>query len=163
MSLDADDAIIVRQVLLQHDIHPTHDIVTIQPKVIIGNQVVFSQYSKRVKKRNSYTVAFVHPRDPNQVQYGRVQTFLTCPADADDCIHIAIIAPLITSDFPQLIYPPEIRCLAPLLCCDFIAISGEQSANKVAIPVECILYKCFDISGGFPGLTALVNESEVAI
>ena len=44
----------------------------------------------------------------------------------------------------------------------FVSIVGEYH-NKLAIPIEHILFKCFDISTvGFSALTTLVNECEVA-
>lgn len=164
ITLKDDDAALVIQLLQEHNIHSIPcGIVTFQPKIIIRNQLIFSKCLKRVKKRNSYTVAFFQPHSRNQLCYGRVDKFLTCPADTANCLHIAIIEQLKTESCQelQLTYPPELQCVAPLLCSDFISILNEP-CEKVAIPIECIFYKCFDISTcAYSGLTTLVNENEL--
>lgn len=164
ITLKDDDAVIVHQLLQEHNIHSIPcGIVTFQPKIRIGKQLIYSKCLKHVKKRNSYTVAFFQPHSRNKLRYGRVEMFVTCPADSANCLHIAIIQQLKTESCHELklTYPPELQCVATLLCCDFISILDEPY-EKVAIPIQCILYKCFDISTcGFSGLTTLVNEYEV--
>lgn len=160
--MDEDEGI-VRQLLEHEGIHTIPlSMVTLQPKIKIGEQIIFSQCQRRVKKRNSFTVAFIDPQDPAQFSYGRVERFLTCPADSLECVHIAIITKLRVESCQLLNmdYPPEIRTLAPDLCADFVSVVGESV--KVAIPVEHILFKCFDISTiGFSGITTLVNQSKL--
>ena len=82
-------------------------------------------------------------------------------------MHVAVIQQLKVEsccEVLSIVYPPEILCLSPLLCSQFVSIVGESEYhNKVAIPIEHILFKCFDISTvGFSALTTLVNECEVA-
>lgn len=96
--------------------------------------------------------------------YGRVEKFLTCPADSPDSIHVALIQAFDVQTYVKLLnlkYPPEIRSLAPVLCSDFVSFTGE--GQKVVIPVEHIIMKCFDISTiGCSCITTLINQSEVA-
>ena len=142
-------------------------VVTLQPKITVRGQVIFSMCLKRVKKRNSYTIAFTNPGlAPAKHNFGRVIKFLSCPADSTDSfIHVAIIEQVRVEACRELLnlsYPPEIKHLGPILSDDFVSIVSEYHEN-VAIPVEHILFKCFDISTeGFSCLTTLVNESEVA-
>ena len=122
-------------------------VVTLQPKIIVGSQTIFSKFYKRVKKRNSYTIAYSHPQAPNQLNYGHVQKFLSCPADSPNSLHYAVIKQLKVKDHSEhfnLVFPPEIKCLAQQLCFDFVLV--EECGKKVAIPVEHIKFKCFDIS-----------------
>ena len=118
-----------------------------------------------MRKRNSFTIGYLDLESPTQLNYGRVEKFLTCPADNPDCIHIAVIQRLqvdCCSNLLSLVFPPEIKSVAPFLCSDFVMIVGEHQEN-VAISMEHILFKCFDISTvGFTALTTLVNESEVS-
>ena len=78
-------------------------------------------------------------------------------------LHVAIIEQLKVKDCSEvfnLVYPPEIKCLAQQLCSDFVLV--EELGEKVAIPVEHIMFKCFDISTiGLCALTTLVSECEV--
>ena len=69
--LNTEDEDVVCQLMERNnvDMNP-QKIVTLQPKIIIGNKIIFSQYSGRVQKRNSYTVAFADPEIPNCIKYG---------------------------------------------------------------------------------------------
>ena len=138
-------------------------VVTLQPKITVRGQVIFSMCSKRVKKRNSYTIAFTNPLAPAKHNFGGVIKFLSCPADSTDSfIHVAIIEQVRVEACRELLnlsYPPEIKHLGPILSDDFVSIVSEYHENVV----EHILFKCFDISTeGISCLTALVNESEVS-
>ena len=73
---------------------------------------------------------------------------MRCPADSSDSIHIAVIKPLKVESWgllEHLNYPPELQFLAPLLSMDFVSVIDETQPN-IAIPVEHISVKCFDIS-----------------
>lgn len=163
--LESEDESLVCQLLEKNNItmNPC-GIVTLHPKISLQHQTLFSKYCKRVKKRNNYTVAFTNPQRPTHVMYGRVEKFLTCPADSPDSIHVALIETFDVQPYAKLLnlkYPPEIRSLAAVLCHDFISFTGE--GQRVVIPVEHIIMKCFDISTiGCSSITTLVNQSEVA-
>ena len=95
ITLEGDDECVVRDLLETNDIHTVPcAVVTLQPKIKIRGQVIFSKESKRVKKRNTFTVAFTDPLYPDKHCYGRVKRFLTCPADTPNCLHVAVIEPL---------------------------------------------------------------------
>ena len=161
-TLNSEDAHVLQQLLenCNMDAVPTGSSVTLYPKMMIRSQVIFSKCATRVKKRNTYTVTYSDPQMPHQIAYGRVESFL-CPVDS---LHLAIIKPINVQNseiLENLEYPPEIQCLAPLLSTDFVSVTDEAQ-KSIAIPVEHIWTKCFDISTvGFSGLTTLVNENEV--
>ena len=162
--LDEDETI-VRQLLEKDDILTIPcSVVTLLPKIKVRGQVIFSKHLKRVKKRNSFTVAYTDPETPTQTFYGLVERFLTCPADSPNSTHVAIITQLRVESCNELLkitYPTDIQDIAPLLCTDFLSIVGESN-DRVAIPIEHILFKCFNISThGLCALTTLVNECEV--
>ena len=164
ITIERDNEILVRQLLYENKIDDLPSgIVTLQSKVIIRGHVIFSKQSKCVKRRNSYTVAFSDPHTPCKLNYGRVEKFLTCPADNPDCVHLAILQQLNVQLCKDLFNcPPEIQCLAPVLYSDYISIISENK-ERVAVPVEHILMKCFDISTiGFSAITVLVNECEIS-
>ena len=141
ITLHGEDEHIVRRVLEKNSVCTVPGtIVTLQPKVTVRGQVVFSKYSKRVKKRNSFTVAFTDPQDPAQHKYGQVVKFLTYPADMPNCLHIAVIEQLKVESCRELLnmtYPPEIQCLKPVLCTDYVSLLGQESGNSCgAHPVQ---------------------------
>ena len=143
----------------------SYGIMTLQPKIVLQSKIIiFSKYSRRVKKRNSYTVTYTDPHAPSHIKYGRVEKFLTCPADSPDSIHVAVIEELEVGRCEELLslnFPPALQCLSDLLCNDFVSLVGV--GNKIAIPVEHIITKCFDISTvGVSLMTTLVCDSEVA-
>ena len=99
IALSEEDDTIVRNLLHMNNITVIpSSMVTMQPKIIIGSQTIFSKSCKRVKKRNSFTVAYSDPQAPNQLKYGQVQKFLSCPADSPNALHIAIIEQLRVKD-----------------------------------------------------------------
>ena len=86
-------------------------------------------YQKRVKKRNSYTVAFTDPQDPPQHRYGRVEMFFTCPADTPDGIHVTKLIVDKCRELSNMNYPSEIQNLAPELCTDFVSVIRESDKS----------------------------------
>ena len=163
--MDGEDKDIVLQLLENNNIRmKSNGIVTLQRRIILQDQIIYSKCSKRVTKRNSYTVTFTDPQAPTHVKYGRVNQFLTCPADSPDSMHVAIIEGLEVQHCEELVglnYPPEIMCLSPLLYSDFVSVVIE--GPTIAIPIEHIVMKCFDVTTiGFCGITTLVNQCEVA-
>ena len=139
--------------------------LTLEPKIIIGNKIIFSQYSRRVQKRNSYTVAFADPEILTCIKYGPIKCFLTCPADSADNIHLAVVEGLEVSSCNELLrlsYLPEIQSLASILSSDYVTVIGE--GPYLAIPIEHIIIKCFDISTtGLSVITTLVSDCEVLL
>ena len=139
-------------------------IVKLYTKIIIQDSVViYSKESKRITKRNSYTVTFVDPERPSHIRYGRVLKFLRYPPDSPDGICAAIIEELKIDrcrELESLSFPPEIQCISHLLCADFVSVVGELP--KVAIAIDHIVAKCFDISSvSFSIISSLVCHSEV--
>ena len=64
-------------------------------------------------------------------------------------------------ELEALCFPSDIRCLSELVCCDFVSVVGELS--KLAIPIEHIMEKCFDISTvNMCVITKMVCHSEVS-
>ena len=135
--------------------------VTLYPKIVLQNKVIIcSQNSTRVTRRNSYTVTYTDPERPSHVRYGKVEKFLSCPADSLDSIHAAIVKELEVQpcvELESLNFPQDIQCLSHLLCGDFVSVLGSE--HKLAIPILC---KCFDISTvGLCIITSMVSDSEV--
>ena len=92
ITLESDDENIVCQLMKRNNISMnSQKMVTLHPKITMHGTVIYSRYSRRVQKRNSYTVAFTDPEAPAHLNYGYVKSFLTCPADSQDCIYIALI------------------------------------------------------------------------
>lgn len=81
---------------------------------------IYSQASKRITKRNSYTVTFVNAAIIQELKVHR-------------CMELQAL------DFPS-----DIQCLSDIHCSDFVSVLCELP--KLAVPVEHILAKCFDIS-----------------
>lgn len=141
-----------------------HGIVTLYPKIIMQDKtVICSQDCSRATKRNDYTVAFTDPERPSKVRYGRVCKFLSCPADSPDSIHVAIIEELTVqrcAELNSLKFPPEIQSLSDLVCSDFFSAFAE--GHKLALPLEHIMSKCFDVStNNLCIVTCVVSHSEV--
>ncbi|CAI8020857.1 hypothetical protein GBAR_LOCUS12434 [Geodia barretti] len=165
ISLDMEDESILKPLLEKNSVViNAYGTVKLWPKMILQDKVtIYSQASKRVTKRNSYTVTFVDPERPTCVRYGRVQKFVCCPPDTPDSVNAAIVQELKVHrcmELEALCFPSDIRCLSELVCCDFVSVVGELS--KLAIPVEHIMAKCFDISTvNMCVITQMVCHSEV--
>ena len=164
ITLDSEDDDVVCELLKRNNVAMNEQkIVTLQPKIIVHDRVIFSKGSRRVQKINSYTVTFTDPEVPTHLKYGRVKCFITCPPDSPDSVHIAVIEGLEVQPCIELLglrYPPEIQCLISVITSDFVSIVGE--GNKVTIPIEHIVMKCFDVSTrGLSIVTTLVSDSEV--
>jgi len=74
-------------------------------KIVVNDQVIYSQLIKRVKRRNTYTVAYTDFRNPCQVLYGTVRKLMTYLHD----LHVAIIQQLKVEVFhsPKFGLPPR--------------------------------------------------------
>jgi hypothetical protein len=164
ISLDKEEESILKPLLEKSSVViNAYGTVKLWPKMILQDKVIiYSQASKRVTKRNSYTVTFVDPERPTCVRYGRVQKFVCCPPDTPDSVNAAIVQELKICrcmELEALCFPSDIRCLSELVCCDF-SVVGELS--KLAIPVEHIMEKCFVISTVYMCvITQMVCHSEV--
>ena len=164
ISLDKEEESILKPLLEKSSVViNAYGTVKLWPKMILQDKVIiYSQASKRVTKRNSYTVTFVDPERPTCVRYGRVQKFVCCPPDTPDSVNAAIVQELKIfrcMELEALCFPSDIRCLSELVCCDF-SVVGELS--KLAIPVEHIMEKCFVISTVYMCvITQMVCHSEV--
>ena len=91
--LEGEDEVAVQLLLEENSISTDLGaVVTLQPKISVRGQVIFSMCSKRVKKGNSYTIAFSNPMAPAKHNFGRVVKFLSCPANpTDSCLHVTVI------------------------------------------------------------------------
>ena len=141
-----------------------HGIVTLYPKIVLQDKVVIhSQDCTRSTRRNDFTILFIDPERPSTLRYGNVQKFLSYPANSAESMHIAIIQELeihCCSELESLQFPPEIQSLSHLLCSDFFSVRNGD--NKIAIAIEHILSKCFNIStAGLCIITPMVCDSEV--
>ena len=97
-----------------------------------------------MKKRNSFTVVFLTHN--LLTLYMVVCKFLAFPATSHS-VDIAIVRCLEVSTcriLEQLALPPELQSFASLLSSDFVSVRNE--GQTLAIPVEHIYFKCFDIS-----------------
>ena len=160
--LESEDEEVVLQLMEKKNIPMNSEkMVTLQPKIKIHGQTISSKCLRRTQKRSNYTIVFTDTTLSNQLIYGRVECFLTCPADSTECIHVAVVEVLQVKCCESLLsYPPEIKCLSSILTNDFVSVVRE--GPKVAVPVERIVMKCFEIStaaGTF--ITTLVGQSEV--
>ena len=85
------------------------------------------------------------------------------PADSVESIHLAIIQELEIqpcAELENLQFPAEIAPIKQLLCEDYFSVVDH--GDKVAILVENIVSKCFDISAvGLCTITRMVSASEV--
>ena len=115
--------------------------ILVHSKVLLNGNLVYSQLAKRVKRHNSFTVTFTDPQQPRQVLVGRIEKFITCPAESSSGVHVAVITPF--EPLQKVHYPPEIRCIQEILQQDFV--SGSCMQTIVVIPIENILM-CFDAS-----------------
>ena len=88
---------------------------------------------------------------------------MSYPADSAEGMHVAIIEELqicCCTELESMQFPPEIQPLAQLLCSDFFSVLNEE--HKVAIPIEHILSKCFNVStAALCIITPMVCDSEV--
>ena len=165
ISLDREDVSVLKPLLEKNNaVINAYGTVKLWPKIILQDKVtIYSQASKRVTKRNSYTVTFVDPEEPNHVRYGSVQKFVCCPPDSPDSTNAAIIQELKVhkcKELEALDFPSDIRCLSDLVCSDYVSVVGELP--KFAIPVEQIVAKCFDISSvDLCVISSMVCHSEV--
>ena len=120
----------------------------VYPKIILHDKVIIhSQDCTRSTRRNNFTVSFTDPERPSNLRYGKIQKFLSYPANSAESIYVAIIQELEIhrcTELESLQFPPEIQSLSHLLCSDFFSVLNGD--HKIAIPVEHILSKCFDVS-----------------
>lgn len=163
-SLDHEESVTVNQLLRCNTGTGLNEIhVVTYTKIRHHAHVIFSKSAKKVRKRNSYTVALSDPQADENLKYGEVEKFVICVPDTQESIHIAIIKPLRVTcceALNNLNYPHELQGLATVLSADFVSVVDEPE-SKVAIPLEHIVMKCFNISTvGFARIT-LVNEGEV--
>ena len=147
--LDKEDERILTPLLERNKMNISpHGIVTLYPKIVLRNKVIIhSQDCTRSTRRNDFTISFTDPERPSNLRYGNVRKFLSYPANSAESIHVAIIQELEThccSELESLQFPPEIQSLSHLLCSDFFSVLNGD--NKIAVPVEHILSKCFDVS-----------------
>ena len=100
-----------------------HGIVTLYPKIILHDKVIIhSQDCTRSTRRNDFTVSFTDPERPSNLRYGKIQKFLSYPANSAESIYVAIIQELEIhrcTELESLQFPPEIQSLSHLLCSDF--------------------------------------------
>ena len=164
VKLEKEDELLLTPLLEKNkmDVNP-HGIVTIYPKIILQENVILhSQDYTRSTRRNDFTVSFTDPQRPCNLRFGRIQKFFSYPANSDESIHVAIIQELEVhpcTELEKLQFPPEILSLSSLLSSDFFSVSN---GDRIAIPMEHILSKCFDISTfGLSIITPLVCNSEV--
>ena len=135
------------------------------PKIILRNQLIFSRKATRVKKRNSYTVKYRDMHESDELHYGRVEKFVTIctPLRLSEVStsHVAIIRPLyVRPGLSGINCPEETLQLMPLLFDTIITILGEKS-QLVAITLDKIVCKCFDVStGAISYLLPIINEKE---
>ena len=165
ISLDREDVSVLKPLLEKNGaVINAYGTVKLWPKIILQDKVtIYSQASKRVTKRNNYTVTFVDPENPTHVKYGRIQKFVCCPPDSPDSMNAAIVQELKVRrcmELEALDFPSDIECLSDLVCSDYVSVVGELPL--LAIPVEQILAKCFDISSvDLCIITSMVCHSEV--
>ena len=140
----------------------TSDIVELYPKAIVHHQTISSKLATRMKKRNNNTLLYTDP-EVSGIQYGRVEAFVVLPQES---LQLAVVQPLTVCSYAEVKHlhiPEEMANQASLCFTDFVTLTGDCQP-RVAIPIEHIVTKCFDITTtGFSGLTTLVNEKEVSL
>ena len=156
--LESEDEEVVLGLMEKCSVHMNSDrMVTFHPKLIINQQEISSKRFSRVQKRNNCTVAYT---SLGELKYGRVKYFITCPADASQAVHVAVINEFHVQELLQLNYPPELKSLDTILSSDFVYV---LEGSKAAVPVEQIVMKCAEISVmGRSLVTTLVGRAEVA-
>ena len=131
------------------------------PKVKVNGQIIFSRNVPRVRKRNSYTIAY-RTSTCNSIQYGIVEKFISYPAEnLLDANHITILTPLEVEPLPSIDYPPGVHADGGFLCSDFV--STKELTSYTAIFTSSIIMKCFSTATNESseyGMTFLVNETE---
>ena len=165
ISLDNEDKSLLTPLLEKNSVViNAYGTVKLWSKIILQDKVTInSQVSKRITKRNSYTVTFVDPERPSYVRYGRIQKFVCCPPDSQDGMNAAIVQELKVHrcmELEALDFPSDIQCLSDLVCSDYVSVVGELP--KLAIPLEQIVAQCFDISSvDMCVIASMVCHSEV--
>ena len=51
-------------------------VVRTAPKLFVNGQLIFSKHAVRVKKRNSYTIAYYQPGVLEDIKYGQIEKFV---------------------------------------------------------------------------------------
>ena len=124
--------------------HPGLSAIT-YPKVISkGSLVMYSRSGSRSHKRNSFTVTFVDPQQPQKVFFGCIERFISIPAEA---VHVALISPLCATPSEVLrIFPSETLHAQEVVIADYVFPSCRRQTKLVAVPISIITLKCFDVS-----------------
>ena len=131
--------------------------VQVYQRAIIKGKVYYSMEYKRVKKRNSYTVAFKDSSRPSSICFGLIQRFI-----ATSSSQLAVIQQLIVSDVNL---PFEISgALVTSETLDLLLNSyiTYKESCLIYVLLDSILEKCFNLSNSnWKVLTVLVNKVEI--
>lgn len=133
---------------LNVEYHPGMPVIT-YPKVILNGQLFVSNDASRSKKRNSTTVTFMDPQQPECVSFGTIQKFLTIENKdhPEKTIHVALVLLMNVTSFTalqEMEFPVEIKPLKTALFSDYVTVIGHQ--NVVAVAITDLTMMCFDVS-----------------
>ena len=145
-------------------------VVRTAPKLFVNGQLIFSKHAVRVKKRNSYTVAYYQPGVSKDIKYGQIEKFVSFSPNGslnEHAFHIALIEPLAVqppADLMNLKWVASMRSYVPVLFNDFVALRQMPQSSITAIMAENILMKCFNTSThGQLQITSIVNYIQTCL